>query len=277
MGGYHSKSYSSKSKPLRHNPNWMSKIDDKVLFKHLTIPGTHDSGAQHWLTWACTQSWSIRDQLLAGIRYFDIRLMAVKDVLILYHGPISLDKKFSDVMSTFNQFLQEHPSEFIFFYTKRENREKDSTKETKVLFEEEISKYKERMHRYNNDKLPTTSLGELRGKIVYMDCFDRKMESFSNWNEQNEYNVKTIFKINIKKDAINNHLRKAINGINDECIYSHMLSGSSEIGMTTAAYVAWNTNDIPFNYKGRMGIVAADYPGEDLIEYLIQQNFEKPK
>ena len=32
-------------------------------------------------------------------------------------------------------------------------------------------------------------------------------------------------------------------------------------------------NEIPMRYHGRLGIVVADYPGEDLIEHLINQNF----
>ena len=32
-------------------------------------------------------------------------------------------------------------------------------------------------------------------------------------------------------------------------------------------------NKIPLRYKGKLGIVLADYPGEDLIKHLIEQNF----
>ena len=73
---------SDRSPNFRNNPkqnNWLSRVPDSTRVNKLSIPGTHDSG-----TYACNwdqfcdesqcQSWSLKDQLDSGIRYFDLRV-----------------------------------------------------------------------------------------------------------------------------------------------------------------------------------------------------------
>ena len=43
--------------------------------------------------------------------------------------------------------------------------------------------------------------------------------------------------------------------------------------MMTPYTAAKQCNQIPMRYTGRLGVVLADYPGEDLIDHLIKQNF----
>ena len=47
--------------------------------------------------------------------------------------------------------------------------------------------------------------------------------------------------------------------------------------MMTPFTAADKCNKIPMRYRGRMGVVLADYPGEDLIKHLINQNFDYNK
>ena len=62
--------------------------------------------------------------------------------------------------------------------------------------------------------------------------------------------------------------------INDgHTIFLHYLSCSSDYLMRTPFTGATFCNKIPCRYKGRLGIVLMDYPGEDTIDYLIKQNF----
>ena len=46
--------------------------------------------------------------------------------------------------------------------------------------------------------------------------------------------------------------------------------------MMTPYTAAKQCNEIAMRYHGRLGVVLADYPGEDLINHLIQQNFREP-
>ncbi len=61
---------------------WMAYIDDEVPIAGLTIPGTHDSAAftNSW-PFVATQKMDLREQLDAGIRYFDFRCGLRKDVI----------------------------------------------------------------------------------------------------------------------------------------------------------------------------------------------------
>jgi hypothetical protein len=111
--------------------NWMGKIDGSKKISELSIPGTHDSGAQWGGNSAETQSWDIKQQLEGGIRYFDIRLKANPDdenSLAVYHGDfpqchdpdcygacgVSCDRlTFTQILTWMNDFLEERKSEAI--------------------------------------------------------------------------------------------------------------------------------------------------------------------
>lgn len=51
------------------------------------------------------------------------------------------------------------------------------------------------------------------------------------------------------------------------------MSASSDYLLVLPSTVAHETNKVPINYNGYLGIILADYPGEKLIDHLIQQNF----
>ena len=61
--------------------DWMSKVSDDVNILDLSIPGTHDSGAQHSIADVAgkCQDLSISSQLEIGVRFLDIRLQLVND------------------------------------------------------------------------------------------------------------------------------------------------------------------------------------------------------
>lgn len=276
MGGTKSSCLCLHDVPTKFHKKWLNCVPDEVLFKDLTIPGTHDSASRHWIGIASTQRWSIADQLEGGIRYFDLRLAAIKDELLLYHGFIDLNLKFKNVLKTFSNFLDENPSEFIFFYCKRENPEKKSKLTTLEIFKKDIAVYESKMLRYEDDQIHIKPLGELRGKIIYMDCFDRKFETFANWNEQNKWTANNYDEVTDKINAIEKHLNLAISSLDSPQIFSHMLSANiSRLSLYNPHKIAERTNEIPLKFKGRMGVVAGDYLGEGLIEYLIGQNKKK--
>lgn len=88
-----SANFSFPSTTLSYNvKNWMGKllqIKPNIKINEISIPGTHDSGAQWGGHTAETQSWDIFQQLDGGIRYFDIRLKPNPDDpngLAVYHG-----------------------------------------------------------------------------------------------------------------------------------------------------------------------------------------------
>ena len=59
--------------------SWTTKLADDTLISALSIPGTHDS-CSYSAKWydippiSQCQSWSVKKQLMAGVRYLDIRV-----------------------------------------------------------------------------------------------------------------------------------------------------------------------------------------------------------
>ena len=97
---------------------------------------------------------------------------------------------------------------------------------------------------------------------------------------QNKWSINTRFSLNNKKRKIkqNFHRALAFNNNNknkkntNSKIFLNYLSCSSDYALMTPYTAAKKCNKIALRYKGRLGIVLADYPGEDLIKHLIEQN-----
>jgi len=91
----------------------MKDIPDNTKFSQLTIPGTHDSCSLFGICCARTQSWTLVEQMRAGIRYFDIRLRRIDNTLRAYHGFVDQKETFDRILSYAMNFLENNPSESI--------------------------------------------------------------------------------------------------------------------------------------------------------------------
>jgi len=120
-------------KQIRNSNNqaafWMRRVLGGTRINEMSIPGTHDTMSYKgtWATnWHLCQSVDLRSQLERGARFFDIRLGVKDGRLGCFHGNDGLsflDSYFSDVMATFKNFLNAHPSEGIIFRYKNEREE----------------------------------------------------------------------------------------------------------------------------------------------------------
>lgn len=104
--------------------DWMSRITDDLLLCDVNIPGSHDAASVrksniHSL-YSC-QDRSVKDQLLGGIRVFDIRIK-VKDFskngFVTCHGNLGVFgsneyEPLKAVFDAFTSFLGQHPSEVV--------------------------------------------------------------------------------------------------------------------------------------------------------------------
>ena len=97
----------------------------------------------------------------------------------------------------------------------------------------------------------------------------------SHFQIQNSWVCNTIQQIGKKIKKIRTQFQRAIASKENKtgCFFLNYLSSSSDYIMMSPLAAAKKCNKIAFDYKGRMGIVLADFPGEGLIEYLILQNF----
>ena len=95
---------------------WMKGLTDDVPVCRLTIPATHDSGALLGGEALQTQDISIREQLEAGVRGFDIRLQACENGKLGVYHSVQFQETYweTEVLPTFIDFLKRYPSEMLF-------------------------------------------------------------------------------------------------------------------------------------------------------------------
>lgn len=124
--------------PAGLNPQWMLTLPSTKTLDQLSLPGTHDSGTFPGNSgpWATTQTMTIREQLVSGIRWLDIRLrhydpVALKNCndthtspncrLAVFHGDFrqAVDVEL-EIFSPVVTFLRDHPSETVIMRIARE-------------------------------------------------------------------------------------------------------------------------------------------------------------
>ena len=275
-----SNSFSEDSKPKKYFQNWMKEIPDNIKISELTIPGTHDSctyqikGLGILVSFAAkTQSWNLEEQMKAGLRYFDIRLRSYNNTLHCFHGPIDLGQTFDSILKTSSSFINANKSEGLIMQIVSEYDDKDCTKSMEQMYQEYTKGYKNMIIEYNNEKIPT--MGEIRGKLFFIKIMKGSTSHISHFHIQNSWSCNTIQQIGKKIKKIRTQFQRATvskeNRTGD--FFLNYLSSSSDYIMMSPLAAAKKCNKIAFDYKGRMGIVLADFPGEGLIEYLILQNF----
>ena len=158
--------------------DWMSNVDDGITLGQMTIPGTHDSGADLHTSqvnsiaspYVICQDFHMTNQLKLGVRWFDIRLRYVDDGdLAVHHGDYYLHKNFSDVLNWSLEFLSDHPSEVVILMIKQENSSASAHDFGWAVYNEILSKGLD--HFFLENRVP--SLGEARGKIFIVRQFQK--------------------------------------------------------------------------------------------------------
>jgi 1-phosphatidylinositol phosphodiesterase len=147
----------------------MSQLPDGALLRELTIPGTHNSGAQYGGPWTECQNTGIADQLSAGIRFLDIRCRLFEGSFTIHHGPSYQHLNFDDVLGTCRDFLASHPSETILMRVKQEYSE-ESAEQFRIVFGDYLDGRGWRDLFRLDSALP--ALGEARGKVVLLGDSD---------------------------------------------------------------------------------------------------------
>jgi 1-phosphatidylinositol phosphodiesterase len=103
--------------------NWMARLSGNESLADLTLPGTHDSHCtnSNILNWnvvvapfAATQAIDISEQLVAGVRFIDLRC-GYDDAgnIQMRHGTIALKGTLQDVVNVVALFLSSNTSEAI--------------------------------------------------------------------------------------------------------------------------------------------------------------------
>lgn len=248
----------------------MKQIEDTKKLSELTIPGTHDSMALYYdILGAQCQSWSVKDQLNAGIRYLDLR---VSDNLRIVHSFVPQHSNFFEVLCTIREFLTDHSSETVLVRVKPEHTPnayqiQDDIAEIVLNYDDVL------------DSIETQTLTDVRGKVILVQKNEFKLGiKVTNTDGPKDYKV---FNIERKKRRIEKHLEEA----GKKCGEDLMLSYSSGTGLNYLRYdlrppvIAkqinpWLNNYLKTSLKNSacLGIIAMDFPGTDLIKTIFDLN-----
>lgn len=165
--------------------DWMACLDDDEHVSKVSMPGTHDAltGMGFYdamlkyifnMT-AISQVATLEEELVNGIRFFDVRPVVAVDtltktkVLRCAHGISEINITFEDALEQLADFLEDHPTEFAIFKIQNDNGVENQMKFPLMM--------KDVLNRFNskhngilfNDWRPDVTVGELRGKILLLN------------------------------------------------------------------------------------------------------------
>jgi hypothetical protein len=263
---------------------WMSYLPNNTRLKDISIPGTHDSGSRFGGIAAETQTWTITEQLNAGIRYLDIRCRRTGASFAIHHGAFFQNQMFGDVMNEIVAFLAANPTETVIMHVQEEHTPQEGSKSFQEIWNDYASRYGNYLFTGGDSN---TTLGQVRGKV-----FVRRAAAFSGYGmdnghdtqSQNRYQVfflaheqtKSYYWATLpsKKKEVNRYIDIAES--TDNWVLNY-LSGST--GMAPID-VARATNATAYQHLGqksnkrKVGILIMDYPGEKIIYRIIKTNFD---
>ncbi|XP_073782832.1 1-phosphatidylinositol phosphodiesterase-like [Danio rerio] len=256
--------------PPSYRVGWMETLDDEKLISDVNIPGTHDTMSLHGGPAAECQSWSLHNQLLAGIRYLDLRVWGRK--LIIVHGVIPQFTTFANVLNKTSTFLSQYKTETVLIRVKHESKGN--------IPENVINQLKNDPGCWVSDQIPR--IGDVRGKIVFVqkNSFKLGIPLFET-DQRGDYKVRNISE---KEDKITEHLKQALGARKtDRAVLSYSSGTGLPLGriFKTPNRVAKKINPWLYGYlkdvtkqnlKRCFGIVAMDFPGFDLIQKIIGFN-----
>lgn len=256
--------------------SWMKYISNSRLLSTMSIPGTHDSGARYCGVGYSTQKWTVDEQLKNGVRFLDIRLRYYKDDLFVHHGNCYEHMTLKDVLDATHEFLANNPSETVFIKIQQEY----SSASDKDFIARVQQNFQARPYVSQNRQIPY--LGNARGQILIVSRVSG-LEGipWGDLNVQDDYAVwDWPSDKNKKVKEVEDQMAAAIDahGKGDTTVYLNHLSGgtysfpyriSDWVNPAIAKYIEKQKAIDP--HVG-YGIMAMDYPTNQLIDEIIQAN-----
>ncbi len=269
--------------------DWMSKLPDDISLAALNIPGTHNSGAtrEPIMGTAQCQSMSLRAQLESGTRFFDIRCRHSHNQFEIYHGFVSQNLTFADVLKTFKTHLQNHPSETIVVSIKSEYKPNQNSQSFTQTLRDYVDQAKSTW--YLKESIP--SLGMVRGKIVLLRRFasenpfgipatDWKSNGFHKANKifvQDRYSLPDA---NSKWNTIEQAFLFSIEEKSNSRLHLHYTSGylKGRFGIPDIRSISTPVNQQLMDYlktasHHRHGFIVVDFMTPELAKSIYRLNF----
>ena len=256
-----------------HNPNWMASLPDTKHLSELSIPGTHATmtfNAQHTGNGlVICQSWGLAVQMLMGIRFFDLGCQNFDSGLPIYYENFDLNCTLSDVLWEVTSYLSEHPQEAFVMNVYQTSKHLGRRRAAKRFFQK-LNRYLDRYSSFiyrGGSTNPTVA--EMRGKIVVIND-----DLNSRFNGENDFVVEDCYSCNVheKLTYIRDNLDRAHNGSADTKILTFTSYRNDEYVGISSMLINPCVNRYIRENRGRLGIIASDFPGPELIGDIIYHN-----
>ena len=297
----------------------MGLIPDCWRLSALSLPGTHNS-ATYEVSSLCTwillqrccrcQDTYIKDQLLAGIRVFDIRPALYGSGITLWHGDIDLNVGLWHVLDAFKSFLREHNKETVILLFNCYWEDSDNGSCGKKFVDEFLQVLSKvgRGNIYpaqgrNTEIVYAPTLGEVRGKIVLYNRDHRSKQDRIPSLNVNRYELDN-WKFDYSYDKYYNQLLENIK-ITKEMIYREGGARCADQQYFHFTWLSANNCALPGNGPGYIssyvnpwianqlrclmrthpnpeqrferwqpsGIIMMDYPDHEIIAQIVIDNF----
>ncbi|XP_050403001.2 1-phosphatidylinositol phosphodiesterase [Patella vulgata] len=275
------KYYSTASTTSLDNHNWISRIPNSRAISDMSIPGTHNTVSFFGGPYAQCQTLPLLEQYKAGIRFVDIRCRHIANELPIYHGIMYQNIDLYGVINDTVQFLNQNPEELILMRIREESAPRDSTQSMTTSIRNCINSYPQ--HRFwHSVTWPT--LGQARGKIIILQQFDTHhyiWVPYRSMNIEDHWNVRALSRRHLlaKWRHVKTHLKRISGGTDDNRVHLAYTSGSSFMAFPYAVAMRQNRNLWKFfrqeesRHCARYGIIGMDFPGDVLINQIIEKNF----
>jgi len=276
------------------NTSWMANIPNPKYLNEFTIPGTHDAAADEHTSqqgeedqYVVAHDYFIYNQMMLGVRWFDIRLnLDVKSgILTAFHGQYYLHKNFNDLLTAGLTFLNNYPTETIIYMIKQENSNESQDEFTQAVYNYLIGRSSSLSLFYMGHAMPT--LGQVRGRMVIMtregctSAYENKRGMFLTWDDntggeniddcdyplwvQDHYSINTV-PYAVKLTQIQSGISFAQNSGNNR-LYLNFTSGERDATLTSIWDVANNINPSIVNYLDscmtwhHIGVIFVNFAG----------------
>ena len=163
--------YSHQSSSLL-NPDWLSKLDNGIPLRKLSLLGTHSSMSTGvWGDAFQTQASSLNTQLMMGMRALDIRCRHFNNGFSIHDRLVYLNIELDGVLSIVQTFLASYPMEAVVMHIVEEYSASGNSRS----FEDTFISYKNLFPTlFWKPTSQTPVLGEVRGKVVVLQDFTGK-------------------------------------------------------------------------------------------------------
>ncbi|XP_041932628.1 1-phosphatidylinositol phosphodiesterase [Alosa sapidissima] len=266
--------YDDTSTPEFLTPSWMADIPSSRPLSEVTMPGTHNTMALYGGGLAECQSWSLAQQLHAGVRFLDVRVRHVGGNLTIHHGISYQYAHFGDVLQGVDAFLKEHPSETVLMRLREELSETGDIYAAVVRY---IQTYARWDLFWNNRRMPT--MGEARGKLIVLQNFAGPALGmlYSSLFIADDWQVPSLDYVPQKWKSVYTHLERA--QVDEKSrMYLTYSSGASIRAWPYA--LARRVNPLLYEFltarvgtPRRFGIITMDFPGAQMCRVIISFNW----